>query len=538
MTEANEHSQFRMVHDRPTLTPEGVTDEENRQRVQLAILAETLTHQLDTGQDTSITIGRIEQTLTDQSRAAALAGINTELAQRRTAQRAADGPLGSLWREAAEITYHERVIDYGNDGRPEDDRALGAHDQARREVNIATIAEQTGMLPGYIRQQLDDAAYAHGRAPGTDADPDHFAPPDWAELTQRGDSAKADAAAVGDQLHAGRGDLAHDESPDPVLWGTGSATVLDELDQARARVEAGDVPAEHEHHHAAYIERLDHQAQHAADDAVGGPADAVLDELITDLDATAPDPYPGDEAYQTQLAPGTGEASSDPLGEALRDRDIAIAQLLHEMLYTEGPPVPPGQAAEFAAYAEMWVQEALADYDRDLHQRTEHDQAAQGRTHSDDDDANQQQAGSAANSAAPVTDAVDLTGTDGNQPPGKPPAADAVDAAHATATASARALDDRENPYTLPVVHQSGAEAAAAAIAADDRENTYTQHGPGPMTRAAHNQLLAQVINAAAGAVHHAHHSVAETQTPHTTDRPKPGTQWDASQAGEVLSDE
>ncbi|MGH3963021.1 MAG: hypothetical protein ACRDRY_07195 [Pseudonocardiaceae bacterium] len=365
-------------------------------------------------------------------------------------------------------------------------------------------------------------------------------------------------------------------------------------ESGKDRYWGGDVSAEHEHEQAAYIERLEDQAQHAADAAAGRSADDALAELITDLDATAPDPYPGDEAHQAQLARDAGEALSDPLQEALRDRDVAVAQLLHEMLFAEGPPVPPGQAAEFAAYAEMWAQEALADYDRDLDQRAEHDQSAEGRTHSGYNGADEQQAGSSANSAAPVTDAVDLTGTDGNEPPGKPQAADAVDAAHAAAAASARALDDRENRYTLPVVHRSGAEAAAAAIAADARENTYTQHGRVPMTRAVQNQLLAQgtrgekspgtpvaadtvdrgddrnadswldalagpaprsswvdgkpphtyagvVIDAAEGAVHHAHRAVDETQTRDPADRAEPVSQCEAnatSHAGEVLGDE
>lgn len=93
--------------------------------------------------------------------------------------------IDAAWREAAEITYRDYVIDYGNDGRPEDDRVLPAEERQRQQAAIALIAEQTGISAEFIYGQLLDAAYAYGQAPGTDADPDYLGPPDWEDLATR-----------------------------------------------------------------------------------------------------------------------------------------------------------------------------------------------------------------------------------------------------------------------------------------------------------------------------------------------------------------
>lgn len=129
------------------------------------------------------------------------------------------------------------------------------------------------------------------------------------------------------------------KSADEVL-----AELLDDLDQARAQLESGDARGDDKHDLAGRIEQLEEGV-----------------------------------AAQRERAPrGSGAARQD---DHQAERDLAIAEILHEALYDDGPPIPPDQAAEFAAYAEMWAQEALADYDRDLEERTEADQSAQSKTH-------------------------------------------------------------------------------------------------------------------------------------------------------------
>ncbi|MGH3983509.1 MAG: hypothetical protein ACRDST_12710 [Pseudonocardiaceae bacterium] len=122
---------------------------------------------------------------------------------------------------------------------------------------------------------------------------------------------------------------------------------------------------------------LQDQAQHAADAAGGRSADDALAELIADLDATAPDPYPGDEAYQAQLARQPDNTRADHLQESLHDRDIAAPAsagggpvnydddpltLRHSRQATQEPPIDgresPGKtrAAEAVATAHAAVQ--------------------------------------------------------------------------------------------------------------------------------------------------------------------------------------
>lgn len=93
--------------------------------------------------------------------------------------------IDAAWREAAEITYTEHVIHYGNDGPPETDRVLSAADRERLQVAIAFLVEQTGIAGGFLHGELLAAAEAYGDAPGTDTDPDYLGPPDWEELAGR-----------------------------------------------------------------------------------------------------------------------------------------------------------------------------------------------------------------------------------------------------------------------------------------------------------------------------------------------------------------
>lgn len=64
------------------------------------------------------------------------------------------------------------------------------------------------------------------------------------------------------------------------------------------------------------VPEAEQQTRHAADVASGKSADDVLAELIADLDATAPDPYPGDDV---------ADGGSQDNGAELRDELDATA---------------------------------------------------------------------------------------------------------------------------------------------------------------------------------------------------------------------
>ena len=108
------------------------------------------------------------------------------------AQREREGPTSAAWRSAVAITYHEHVLDYGNDGRTEDDRHLSASEVAARAMAITTIAAATGVPEGYVFAELRAAADTYGSAPGTDNDPDYLAPPDWDTFADQYQTAEAD----------------------------------------------------------------------------------------------------------------------------------------------------------------------------------------------------------------------------------------------------------------------------------------------------------------------------------------------------------
>lgn len=93
--------------------------------------------------------------------------------------------LDAAWREAPKITYRDHVIDYGNDGHPENDSVLPAADRQRQQAAIAVIVEQTGISPGFIRSELLDAAAAYGQAPAHLDSEYLLGPPDWEDLATR-----------------------------------------------------------------------------------------------------------------------------------------------------------------------------------------------------------------------------------------------------------------------------------------------------------------------------------------------------------------
>ena len=85
-----------------------------------------------------------------------------------------------LWRQLCAAEYKIHIIELGNDGPPEYDRSTAAE-----QAEAATLADQLTQLvqipAAGLRTRALEAAYAHGQDPGTDADPDRFAPPNWAE---------------------------------------------------------------------------------------------------------------------------------------------------------------------------------------------------------------------------------------------------------------------------------------------------------------------------------------------------------------------
>jgi hypothetical protein len=93
--------------------------------------------------------------------------------------------LDAAWRVALALTHAEQVIRGDNDGHYETDRALPDADRAKLGGCVSLLSEHTGLPAGFLQQKLQEAAYAYGQAPGTDADPDYFAPPNWDALTAR-----------------------------------------------------------------------------------------------------------------------------------------------------------------------------------------------------------------------------------------------------------------------------------------------------------------------------------------------------------------
>jgi hypothetical protein len=87
--------------------------------------------------------------------------------------------LDASWREAIRLVYEQQVIEGGNEGPREHDRWLPPRKVRIRDAAIDFIARKTGTAPGYVRNALTEAAHNYGTAPGTEADPNWLAPPDW-----------------------------------------------------------------------------------------------------------------------------------------------------------------------------------------------------------------------------------------------------------------------------------------------------------------------------------------------------------------------
>lgn len=207
----------------------------------------------------------------------------------RKAQMAAEGPVSEAWRAAVGVTYHEQVLEYGNDGRPEDDRFLTDAEQATRAAAIDLIARATGVSPGYVHSELQDAANAYGRAPGTDYDPDYLAPPDWSEFVS-GYERLGFEPAPPEEVDAG-----------PLVLEDGTTFTADEPAPV-ALTEAGEAEA--------LAGAWDAQAERMRADVAGDLLAANVEEL-------------------------TGATLTDQIPEALLDRGMSSDELSAE-LFPEG----------------------------------------------------------------------------------------------------------------------------------------------------------------------------------------------------------
>lgn len=207
----------------------------------------------------------------------------------RKAQMAAEGPVSEAWRAAVAVTYREQVLDYGNDGRIEDDRHLTEAEQATRAAAVGVIAGATGVSPQYVYSELSDAAHAYGQAPGTDYDPDYLAPPDWSTFVENYESLGFEAAPPVD-VDAG-----------PLVLEDGTTFTADEPAPVEL-TEAGEAEA--------LASAWDAQAERMRGDVASDLLAANVEEL-------------------------TGATLTDEIPEALLDRGMSSAELSAE-LFPEG----------------------------------------------------------------------------------------------------------------------------------------------------------------------------------------------------------
>jgi hypothetical protein len=369
-------------------------------------------------------------------------------------------PVEQAWREGCRAAYTEYIIDYGNDGHPENDRTMKPAQQARFDTAVREVAQWSGASEDMVRGHMRDAAYLHGQDPGHDHDPDRFAPPTWAltgvptddkdfntytavqirdylfsqpyydslthdaqraayldGLTEDGQQLAAGGYTV-EQLQSHDAAIQHaakdsdrDSHADEAAGPTGpdssaaqrpqttqewyppalssrdisgresrpiAADLLDELDQARAQLEAGDIEPEREHELAEYIEHLQDSAHAAATapeqsypqdySVADDPEDYRFHHDVGESPLPVLADYPEHlDVYRSGLAIADTESLTDderrvlahlrgqtPMGKFATGphdwtgdagRDLANAEILHDALYDDGPPVPAEQAA-------------------------------------------------------------------------------------------------------------------------------------------------------------------------------------------------
>jgi hypothetical protein len=86
-----------------------------------------------------------------------------------------------LWRNLCATEYRVYLVGYGNDGDPRNDLSPARHHE--RAADLADrLSRQVSIPSQELRGRASEAAYLHGQDPGTDYDPDRFAPPVWSQL--------------------------------------------------------------------------------------------------------------------------------------------------------------------------------------------------------------------------------------------------------------------------------------------------------------------------------------------------------------------
>jgi hypothetical protein len=212
----------------------------------------------------------------------------------------------------------------------------------------------------------------------------------WTHAPGQPDPNQSGPAASAVEALGGSGDAANPGVTAGVSPDERPAVVLDQLDQARTRMQTGDLSPESAREQAEDVEHLEGwayvTAEFAADQSTSDelgqgtpaqPADttrrqaslspdpvlvAHVAELLADLDATAPDPYPGDDSqyWDTYTARVTAQLPQQPADvDAASDAALAADDETPEEPARGDDPVSaattaPWMAAEAAA-TQRWL---------------------------------------------------------------------------------------------------------------------------------------------------------------------------------------
>ena len=87
--------------------------------------------------------------------------------------------VNEAWRTAVDVEYDQRCADYGNDGRPEDDRHISTKDMAAQAAAVAAIAERTGLPTGAVWDAVRDVTDRYAR---DHTDTATLGQPDWDQV--------------------------------------------------------------------------------------------------------------------------------------------------------------------------------------------------------------------------------------------------------------------------------------------------------------------------------------------------------------------
>ena len=251
--------------------------------------------------------------LADERAAANAAELATQQpVQDGTARRSEADGIEEQWRSLCQTEYHISLRDYGNDGHPANDLDTSVL-ATRANALAAALSLELGMSPADLRLHAGDAAYAHSRDPGTDADPDRFAFPGWARVRQSAEAGAEQLTPVNREPSPRSNEL--DESV-ALPW-----LHVREGDQLAGRGDAG----------------LDAAPAQVSDSARWAPSD--LDRWLADL---SDDPMATDVEYRDTQADLAG------LGLGLRAREDELVAAAEEAIAAFQARVAAGENPEVA----------------------------------------------------------------------------------------------------------------------------------------------------------------------------------------------